>query len=80
MNASRTRLQTIHERSLRSPGVLSPCVSVCRMDASAELCVGCYRTLDEIAQWSTMAESTKAAVWQHILTREQHAKGVSNGQ
>ena len=55
MNASRTRLQTIHERSLRSPGVLSPCVSVCRMDASAELCVGCYRTLDEIAQWSTMA-------------------------
>ena len=29
--------------------VPSPCVSVCRMDARRGLCIGCCRTLEEIA-------------------------------
>jgi len=31
-------------------GVASPCVDICRLDAEG-LCVGCRRTLDEIAEW-----------------------------
>ena len=76
MTMARTRLQTIHERSQRSPAMLSPCVSVCRMDAHAGLCSGCYRTLDEIAQWSTMTDAIKSDIWQRILAREQAAQGV----
>lgn len=80
MNLPRTRLQNIHERSLRSPAVLSPCVSVCRMDTRSRLCAGCYRTLDEIAQWSVMTELSKAEVWQQVLAREQNARGTPSGQ
>lgn len=32
--------------------VTSPCVNICRMDARSGLCIGCARTLDEIARWS----------------------------
>ncbi|TXH03657.1 MAG: DUF1289 domain-containing protein [Nevskiaceae bacterium] len=32
------------------PEVSSPCVQLCRLDAH-NVCVGCGRTLDEIAAW-----------------------------
>jgi uncharacterized protein len=46
--------------------VPSPCVSVCRMSPSTELCEGCFRTLDEIALWGRMEEKSKREVWQDI--------------
>jgi predicted Fe-S protein YdhL (DUF1289 family) len=49
--------------------VPSPCVSVCRMDPMSELCEGCFRTLDEIADWSRMADEGKRAVWRAIAER-----------
>jgi predicted Fe-S protein YdhL (DUF1289 family) len=30
----------------------SPCINVCRMDPQSGLCLGCARTLDEIARWA----------------------------
>ena len=47
----------------------SPCISVCRMDASGGLCEGCLRTLDEIAAWGTMDNRSKRAVWALIEQR-----------
>lgn len=47
----------------------SPCLSVCRMDAAGTLCLGCYRTLDEIAQWSRADDATKRQVWAAIAQR-----------
>jgi len=34
--------------------VKSPCISVCAMDDLSGLCLGCYRTLDEIKDWWDM--------------------------
>ncbi len=42
--------------------VPSPCVSVCTMDAAGVLCLGCFRTLDEIAVWSVLDADAKRAV------------------
>jgi predicted Fe-S protein YdhL (DUF1289 family) len=42
--------------------VASPCVNICRMDADNAICVGCFRTLDEITQWSRAADSDKLAI------------------
>lgn len=47
----------------------SPCLSVCRMDATSGLCEGCLRTLAEIGAWGSMDEGGKRAVWQRIEQR-----------
>jgi predicted Fe-S protein YdhL (DUF1289 family) len=43
--------------------VVSPCINVCRMDASTGWCEGCLRTIGEIAGWSSFDDDTKRAVW-----------------
>jgi predicted Fe-S protein YdhL (DUF1289 family) len=50
-------------------GVPSPCVSVCRMDPQTQLCLGCLRTLEEIAAWSRMDDAGKRGVWALIEQR-----------
>jgi len=42
--------------------VPSPCVSVCALDANGILCLGCFRTLDEIAAWSLLDADAKRGV------------------
>jgi predicted Fe-S protein YdhL (DUF1289 family) len=45
-----------------SPAIVSPCVSICEMDAKTGLCRGCFRTLDEIAEWSVLDDDARRAV------------------
>ena len=49
--------------------VASPCISVCVMDAASGLCLGCWRTLDEIAAWSVLDADGKRAVLAAIRER-----------
>lgn len=42
--------------------VASPCINVCRMDDAGKLCVGCFRTLDEIARWSRAPDDERRAI------------------
>jgi predicted Fe-S protein YdhL (DUF1289 family) len=39
------------------------------MDASTGLCVGCLRTLDEIATWGALDDEARRAVLQTIARR-----------
>ena len=50
--------------------VASPCNSVCRMDARTGWCEGCLRTIAEIADWATMDDDEKRAVWDALALRE----------
>jgi len=45
-----------------SDTVASPCVSICVLDEKSGLCVGCFRTLDEIAAWSVLGADAKRGV------------------
>lgn len=47
----------------------SPCIGVCRMDERSGWCVGCLRTLDEIAAWATLSPQDKQAVWTRLELR-----------
>jgi len=47
----------------------SPCINVCRMEASNGLCVGCLRTLDEIATWSHASNADRLAILAAIERR-----------
>ena len=45
---------------------LSPGVQICQIEPSTSLCLGCGRTLDEIAVWGSMTEAEKAQVWKRL--------------
>jgi predicted Fe-S protein YdhL (DUF1289 family) len=47
----------------------SPCTSVCELSYDRGLCLGCLRTLDEIARWGTMTRSQRRAVLERIARR-----------
>ena len=49
--------------------VPSPCTNVCRMDERSGWCVGCMRTLDEIAAWATLSDTAKLEVWDQLALR-----------
>jgi predicted Fe-S protein YdhL (DUF1289 family) len=48
----------------------TPCVNVCLLDAKAGLCIGCGRSLDEIARWASMSESERRAVMRDLPARK----------
>jgi predicted Fe-S protein YdhL (DUF1289 family) len=50
--------------------VASPCISVCRIDEASGLCVGCLRTLDEIAAWSVLDDDERSAVLAMLPARK----------
>ena len=47
----------------------SPCVQICIIEPSDGLCVGCARTLDEIANWSAMSIEARRAVMKALPQR-----------
>ena len=49
--------------------VESPCIAVCRIDLSKEVCAGCYRTLEEIARWRNMTDIERKAVLASVESR-----------
>lgn len=52
-----------------SQNVPSPCISVCRMDATRTWCEGCLRSIDEIKAWSSASDADKRRVWALIAQR-----------
>lgn len=40
----------------------SPCVRICVVHPEARLCVGCFRSLEEIARWGRMSAAERRAV------------------
>jgi len=47
----------------------SPCVNVCQMNRELGLCIGCLRTLDEIARWSIMEDKERVQVLGAVVER-----------
>jgi predicted Fe-S protein YdhL (DUF1289 family) len=49
--------------------VSTPCVKVCVVDPVSALCVGCGRTVEEIAGWSAMDEAERLDVMAGLAAR-----------
>lgn len=49
--------------------VASPCISLCRMNAESGLCEGCFRSLDEIARWSSRSDAEKRDILARVSER-----------
>jgi predicted Fe-S protein YdhL (DUF1289 family) len=52
------------------PRVASPCVNVCTLDAH-KVCIGCGRTIEEIAIWSRLSVEEQRAVCERAAQRKQ---------
>ena len=48
--------------------VPSPCVGICRLDACGK-CVGCFRTLDEIARWPEADDRERQLITERASSR-----------
>ncbi|WP_424986416.1 DUF1289 domain-containing protein [Microbulbifer sp. S227A] len=49
--------------------VESPCVQICVVHPKERLCVGCLRSIDEIARWSRMSAQERAAIIDELPAR-----------
>ena len=47
----------------------SPCTKVCVMDAENRYCLGCKRTLGEVARWSEMTDAERATIMAQLPVR-----------
>lgn len=47
----------------------SPCTKVCVIHPEARLCTGCFRSIDEITQWSRLSPETRREVMAELPTR-----------
>ncbi|MBM3629422.1 MAG: DUF1289 domain-containing protein [Alphaproteobacteria bacterium] len=44
----------------------SPCIAVCRLDPLTRLCVGCGRSIDEIARWPDLEEDERTRIVERL--------------
>lgn len=51
------------------PPVVTPCVKVCVVDGPTGLCLGCFRTLGEIAGWGALDEDRRAEIMAELPER-----------
>ena len=51
------------------PPIATPCVKVCIVDGESGLCLGCYRTLGEVARWSSLSERERGVLMDELPTR-----------
>jgi len=49
--------------------VASPCAKLCVVHPEARICIGCYRSIDEISTWSRMNAEERAAVMAELPAR-----------
>ena len=50
--------------------VQSPCIKICVIHPEERLCVGCLRSIDEIASWSRLSVAERQAVLDDLPARQ----------
>lgn len=56
---------------MAAPSVSTPCIKVCVVDGESGLCLGCLRTLPEIAGWGRLSEAERTALMAELPGRRE---------
>jgi uncharacterized protein len=48
----------------------SPCIDVCEIDLATGLCLGCRRTIEEIAGWAAMTGAERRRIMAELSSRK----------
>jgi len=49
--------------------IQTPCTAICTIDPASGLCLGCRRTLDEIARWTLLTDQERARIMAELPDR-----------
>jgi predicted Fe-S protein YdhL (DUF1289 family) len=49
--------------------IATPCVKVCVVDGESGLCLGCFRTLPEVAGWGRLGDAERDAIMAELPSR-----------
>tara|TARA_R110000868_G_scaffold108842_3_gene296797 strand:- start:24591 stop:24830 length:240 start_codon:yes stop_codon:yes gene_type:complete len=52
--------------------IKTPCVKVCFVDPAEGICVGCFRTMDELGRWTKYSDAEREAILAALPERETH--------
>jgi len=52
------------------PPIKTPCVQVCFVDPKAQLCVGCFRTMEELGRWTRYDDAEREAIMAALSQRK----------
>ncbi len=63
----------------RRETVESPCIKLCVVHPEARLCLGCYRSIEEIAAWGSMSPEARRAVMAELPGRAHLVKPARRG-
>ncbi|MEO1204797.1 MAG: DUF1289 domain-containing protein [Pseudomonadota bacterium] len=47
----------------------TPCIGTCKIDPDSRLCLGCFRSIDEITAWTSMSDLHRARVMTQLQDR-----------
>lgn len=67
------------ERQPVPRSIATPCVKVCIVDGASSLCLGCYRTLEEIGGWSGLTDDQRAEIMADLPTRRDQIEPAKLG-
>lgn len=49
--------------------ITTPCIKVCYVDGPSGLCLGCFRTLPEIARWAKLGDDERRQIMADLPAR-----------
>jgi uncharacterized protein len=52
----------------------SPCIDVCDVDSTGQYCIGCGRSMDEIAGWLSVSDDERRATIEKLPERLRQLK------
>ena len=58
----------------------SPCVQICVVHPETRICTGCYRTIDEITDWSRMTPEARRIIMDNLPARADQLKVRRGGR
>ncbi|MDC3273603.1 DUF1289 domain-containing protein [Alphaproteobacteria bacterium] len=49
--------------------IISPCIGVCKLDINSNICLGCLRNAEEIANWPQLDNEKAMQIMEQIKDR-----------
>ena len=58
----------------------SPCIKLCSIHPVERICVGCFRSIDEIGIWSQLSKGERQKIMQELPSRAPRLQKRSGGR